>query len=138
MEVVNRCVPDISQYESQSSWTCDGEPISDADKYTCQGMLTETTVSTMNTTAGSQVLLGSLVSTSYTIGEYLNDVGTTVWYVFGYGLLMAVVVSLLYVILLKYIAGCLVWSIVFVIWVLSLIISTIGFIKGGTFFGVGS
>ena len=89
--VVNRCVPAIDQISSETTWECDGIPIATSATMLCEGLLTETTTTKFNTTAGSQVLFSSLVKSTYTVGKYLEDAETSAGTIFAYGLGLAMV-----------------------------------------------
>ena len=134
VETFHRCVPDTGQVSVTTTYECDGVAIATGKKSTCTGLLSEATVTRVNTTAGADALMGTLISTTYTIKEWFGDCMTVGKEILFFGGLCALVVAGVYVVVQKYIAGPLIWLVIVLLWVLLSVTSAVFLLKGGTFF----
>jgi hypothetical protein len=135
-EIFHRCVPAFDQYSVTTDYECDSLPIATDRKDYCLGLLTQVTTTEFNTTAGSEQLMQNLVSTSYTISQWLGDIFTALPEIMIFGLGLSIFVAYFYVFIMQYIAGCIIWCIICAIFLLWTVITTLLMFKGGQFFGV--
>lgn len=138
-EVMKRCVPALDQYKSSTLYECDGVPLPTPtvpSKDYCMGLLTEVITTEFNTTAGADTLMRNLVSTSNLVNEYFGDVITALPTILGFGLGLSIASAFTYVFIMQYVAGCVVWAVVFLLFLVWAAITTALMVKGGVFFGI--
>jgi hypothetical protein len=133
-ELFHRCVPALDQVEKSTSYECDGKAIKAKKRSSCVGLLTETETIRTNTTAGAQELMSALITTSYTVKEWFGDCFTLKYKILFFGSVVSLLLALVYVFLMKYIAGVLVWVLIVLVWLLLGLVSTMLLVKGGSFF----
>ena len=124
----------LDQVEKSTSYECDGKAIKAKKRSSCVGLLTETETIRTNTTAGAQELMSALITTSYTVKEWFGDCFTLKYKILFFGSVVSLLLALVYVFLMKYIAGVLVWVLIVLVWLLLGLVSTMLLVKGGSFF----
>ncbi len=158
-EKFNRCVPATDQNANSvayqccydkvttSQWdpgrsapwgACPGGccPVTEAGTKSCTGMIRVHEEVNYNTTAGMNGLMANLVSTEATMQRWFGDTKTVAPFVLLFGVGFSMVAATGFVCIMQLLAGCIVWIIAALIFVLWVIISIVCLLKGGSFFGI--
>jgi hypothetical protein len=154
----NRCIPAMDEVETiktyqccysdtvTSHWPQNGSrwtecprgccTTSKAGMQGCTGRVQIHESTDWNTTAGVTQLQANLVRTEATIERWFGDCVTVMPYILLLGIVFSVAAAAGYCFIMQYIAGCLVWIVVLVIFVIWVAITAISLFKGGSVFGI--
>ena len=137
-----RCVPWPDASESIVTDVCqeynaNGQLVTvSKSKSECAGAVTETKTSVSMTTGGADELLFTVASYTYYVQELFADLVEVWWVVALVGAGLSVVSSFTFILMLSYVAGCMVWLIIIAIWIAIGFCASFLFLKGGSFFTI--
>ena len=102
----------------------------------CTGTLVKIERQQIKEASGSGALFGALTSATFALQESFKDVENCWWYIVLFGAVFAVIISVVYIVILRVCSRLMVWLIITSVFVMLALFDIYLFVRNGDFFGI--